>query len=188
MQKSDFEQARKVLSNLKDHSIFALFDLKVIEDKLNDQRYSKLSDFSKDLKDHVSEKYSESKDQFADAAQYALQIIQKELNRAYIYDANTWSKLIIKYNDRYKYIISKSSDTSYLTMKDLHDFVSATEYLKDEKYSQKMIKIIKSKEPKQNIEKSNITIDLVKLQKSTILALIDFAKESLAKKNIPYPS
>lgn len=192
MNKAQIEQARKVLSNLKDHPLcFTPEIIKNFENKLDDRKYSNFKDFSQDLTDQIDETFkNETLIHFLDSRQHALHVVQKELNKAYLYDADTWSKLIIKYNDRYKSSLLQLSDTKqkYLSMNDLHNFISATEHLKDEKSVHKMIKIIKNKEPKQNVEKSNIMIDLTKLQKPTILALIDFAKEALAKKGISYPS
>lgn len=198
MDKSQIDQLRKVISNLKNHPLCATpHTIEFLENKLNDRKYSNYNEFIQDLNDQIDSNYHIDSETSEDIAEHyrnsrecARNIVKKELNKAYLYNADDWSELIIKYNNRYKSALSKLTDTKqeYLSIHDLQNFISATEYLNDEKSVNKMIKIIKSKEPKQNLDKSNIRIDLTRLQKPTILALIDFAKDALAKKNIPYPS
>lgn len=197
MDKSQIEQARKVIRNLKEHPLcFSSKDdsensFRHFENKLNDGKYSNFKNFIQELIERISSQFGNDSDNvYSQCREFSLNVVQKELNKAFLYDADTWSKLIIKYNDRYKYTLQSLNNKKQksLSISDLQSFITATEYLKDEKSVQDMIQIIKSREPKQNLEKSNINIDMTKLQAPTIIALIDFAKDSLSKRNIPYPS
>ncbi|OHT17568.1 hypothetical protein TRFO_00809 [Tritrichomonas foetus] len=204
MKSSDTNIAIKVIQELQRHPITAglteQFD--TIKDNLVHNLYPDMNFFVEKTREIINAYYPiEQEEIFRQCNHFANNLLNKELMKKGIYDSQIWSGVIMKLRNRYGRLLSNSpkgkipsefkskfrdnnshQESNYVTLNELENFVVMSEKLNDYESQQKMISIVKSREPSLDCDRADIQVDLTKLKQTTIKELMKYVKEELDRK------